>query len=45
MPHIKSYTRVCDQDGSLAWVVITSANLSKAAWGELQKNGSQVLAV
>jgi tyrosyl-DNA phosphodiesterase-1 len=43
MPHMKSYTRACDADGSLAWVAVTSANLSKAAWGELQKDATQVL--
>jgi tyrosyl-DNA phosphodiesterase-1 len=27
----------------LAWVILSSANLSKAAWGELQKTSSQML--
>ncbi|KAF3779977.1 Tyrosyl-DNA phosphodiesterase 1 [Nymphaea thermarum] len=41
MPHIKSYTRYNGQ--KLAWFLLTSANLSKAAWGALQKNGSQLM--
>uniref|UniRef100_A0A1D1XM86 Tyrosyl-DNA phosphodiesterase 1 n=1 Tax=Anthurium amnicola TaxID=1678845 RepID=A0A1D1XM86_9ARAE len=40
MPHIKSYTRYSGQN--LAWFLLTSANLSKAAWGALQKNNSQL---
>lgn len=39
-PHIKTYTRVNGQ-GELAWALMTSANVSKAAWGELQKSGKQ----
>ncbi|KAH3765906.1 tyrosyl-DNA phosphodiesterase 1 [Pelomyxa schiedti] len=42
-PHIKTYTRVHVEDGSAAWVVVTSANMSSAAWGCLQKNGTQLL--
>eukprot|EP00252_Welwitschia_mirabilis_P005216 TRINITY_DN15700_c0_g1_i1.p1 TRINITY_DN15700_c0_g1~~TRINITY_DN15700_c0_g1_i1.p1 ORF type:complete len:580 (-),score=95.55 TRINITY_DN15700_c0_g1_i1:217-1956(-) len=41
MPHIKSYVRYNDQD--IAWFLLTSANLSKAAWGSLQKNASQLM--
>ncbi|XP_073108399.1 tyrosyl-DNA phosphodiesterase 1 isoform X2 [Elaeis guineensis] len=41
MPHIKSYTRYNGQN--LAWFLLTSANLSKAAWGALQKNNSQLM--
>ncbi|KAI0529672.1 hypothetical protein KFK09_002226 [Dendrobium nobile] len=41
MPHIKSYTRHSGQN--LAWFLLTSANLSKAAWGALQKNNSQLM--
>ncbi|XP_011315263.1 probable tyrosyl-DNA phosphodiesterase [Fopius arisanus] len=33
MPHIKSYTRISPDFKRIPWVVITSANLSKAAWG------------
>ena len=41
MPHIKSYARV-SMDGNVEWAVLTSANLSQAAWGKLEKKGSQV---
>ncbi|KMZ72271.1 putative Tyrosyl-DNA phosphodiesterase [Zostera marina] len=41
MPHIKTYTRYDGQN--LAWFLLTSANLSKAAWGSLQKNNSQFM--
>ncbi|XP_057962471.1 tyrosyl-DNA phosphodiesterase 1 isoform X5 [Malania oleifera] len=41
MPHIKTYTRYNGQE--LAWLLLTSANLSKAAWGALQKNNSQLM--
>ncbi|PNH10367.1 Tyrosyl-DNA phosphodiesterase 1 [Tetrabaena socialis] len=37
MPHIKSYTRYRGQQ--LAWLLVASHNLSKAAWGGLLKNG------
>jgi tyrosyl-DNA phosphodiesterase-1 len=41
MPHLKSYARVLPS-GEIAWAIMTSSNLSKAAWGELQKDGSQL---
>ncbi|OMO64913.1 hypothetical protein COLO4_31726 [Corchorus olitorius] len=41
MPHIKTFTRYNGQ--RLAWFLLTSANLSKAAWGALQKNNSQLM--
>ncbi|KAG6532682.1 hypothetical protein ZIOFF_006532 [Zingiber officinale] len=41
MPHIKTYARYNAQN--LAWFLLTSANLSKAAWGALQKNNSQLM--
>ncbi|KAK8664851.1 hypothetical protein V6N13_084624 [Hibiscus sabdariffa] len=41
MPHIKTFTRYKGQ--KLAWFLLTSANLSKAAWGALQKNNSQLM--
>lgn len=41
MPHLKSYARILPS-GEIAWAVMTSSNLSKAAWGELQKDGSQL---
>ena len=40
-PHIKSYLRAAP-DGELAWCLITSANCSNAAWGQLQKDGTQL---
>lgn len=33
MPHIKSYMRVSPCLTKLAWCLITSGNISKAAWG------------
>ncbi|KAK5643135.1 hypothetical protein RI129_006980 [Pyrocoelia pectoralis] len=33
MPHIKTYCRVSPCTTKLAWCLITSANMSKAAWG------------
>ncbi|KAK4754397.1 hypothetical protein SAY87_002501 [Trapa incisa] len=41
MPHVKTYARYKGQ--KLAWFLLTSANLSKAAWGALQKNNSQLM--
>ncbi|XP_076834000.1 tyrosyl-DNA phosphodiesterase 1 isoform X1 [Brachyhypopomus gauderio] len=43
MPHIKIYTRASPDYSQLAWFLVTSANLSKAAWGALEKNGSQMM--
>ncbi|CAI5448701.1 unnamed protein product [Caenorhabditis angaria] len=40
MPHCKSYVKLVD--GEIEWQVVTSANLSKAAWGEFQKNNTQL---
>jgi tyrosyl-DNA phosphodiesterase 1 len=46
MPHIKSYSRfhriVGTGGGSLDWFLLTSSNLSRAAWGEYQRGGLQV---
>ncbi|KAI6704001.1 hypothetical protein NL676_013137 [Syzygium grande] len=41
MPHIKTFARYKGQ--KLAWLLLTSANLSKAAWGALQKKNSQLM--
>ncbi|CAI9259257.1 unnamed protein product [Lactuca saligna] len=41
IPHIKTFTRYNGQN--LAWFLLTSANLSKAAWGALQKNNTQLM--
>ncbi|OWZ18977.1 Tyrosyl-DNA phosphodiesterase [Phytophthora megakarya] len=46
MPHIKSYARFSPNDdaaGELDWAIVTSSNLSKAAWGSLQKNNTQFM--
>uniref|UniRef100_A0A8C5WLL3 Tyrosyl-DNA phosphodiesterase 1 n=1 Tax=Leptobrachium leishanense TaxID=445787 RepID=A0A8C5WLL3_9ANUR len=42
MPHIKTYTRVSPDSQELAWFLVTSANLSKAAWGSFEKKGTQM---
>ncbi|CAK0812130.1 unnamed protein product [Prorocentrum cordatum] len=46
MPHIKTYCRYgpADADGrsTMAWLYCGSHNLSKAAWGEAQRGGSQL---
>eukprot|EP00249_Psilotum_nudum_P000761 c12868_g1_i1 orf=506-2593(-) len=41
MPHIKTFIRYNKQ--CILWLLLTSSNLSKAAWGALQKNGSQLM--
>ncbi|XP_030340577.1 tyrosyl-DNA phosphodiesterase 1 [Strigops habroptila] len=43
MPHIKTYMRSSPDFQKIAWFLVTSANLSKAAWGALEKNGSQLM--
>ncbi|NXO03905.1 TYDP1 phosphodiesterase, partial [Rhinopomastus cyanomelas] len=43
MPHIKTYMRPSPDFQKIAWFLVTSANLSKAAWGALEKNGSQLM--
>ncbi|XP_023285395.1 tyrosyl-DNA phosphodiesterase 1 [Seriola lalandi dorsalis] len=43
MPHIKTYMRTSPDFTQLAWFLVTSANLSKAAWGALEKNNTQVM--
>ncbi|XP_042898012.1 tyrosyl-DNA phosphodiesterase 1 [Parasteatoda tepidariorum] len=42
-PHIKTYLRVSPSNAKIAWFLVTSANLSKAAWGALEKKGSQFM--
>lgn len=39
-PHMKSYCRFSGQ--SFPWFLLTSSNMSKAAWGEMQKGESQL---
>ncbi|XP_072546363.1 tyrosyl-DNA phosphodiesterase 1 [Salminus brasiliensis] len=43
MPHIKTYMRVSPDFSQLAWFLVTSANLSKAAWGALEKSNTQMM--
>ncbi|KAL7872871.1 hypothetical protein AOLI_G00119420 [Acnodon oligacanthus] len=43
MPHIKTYMRASPDFSQLAWFLVTSANLSKAAWGALEKNNTQMM--
>ncbi|CAJ0602763.1 unnamed protein product [Cylicocyclus nassatus] len=38
MPHVKTYTELLDDIPQ--WLLVTSANLSRAAWGEYQKKNS-----
>ncbi|CAM9922802.1 unnamed protein product, partial [Discosporangium mesarthrocarpum] len=48
MPHIKSYARYWARSGNeeelggVGWFLLTSANLSKSAWGNLEKGGTQL---
>lgn len=42
MPHIKSYTRISPDLKSVPWFVLTSGNLSKAAWG-VQRNNHYIM--
>ncbi|KAK8749256.1 hypothetical protein OTU49_015760 [Cherax quadricarinatus] len=42
MPHIKTYTRLNKNCSAAQFLLLTSANLSKAAWGMLQKQNSQL---
>ena len=41
VPHIKTYAQV-SEDQKAAFVLLTSANLSKAAWGKLNKAGDKL---
>ncbi|KAL8709351.1 MAG: hypothetical protein Q9220_005944 [cf. Caloplaca sp. 1 TL-2023] len=43
-PHIKTYIRFSDEDEmtKIDWAVMTSANLSKQAWGEAATSGGDV---
>ncbi|KAI9327385.1 tyrosyl-DNA phosphodiesterase I [Obelidium mucronatum] len=42
MPHIKTFSRVNEVTKEVGWVLVTSHNLSKAAWGCLQLKGKQL---
>ena len=39
-PHIKTYTKVSEDNKELAYFMLTSANLSKAAWGSVSAAGN-----
>ncbi|XP_076760498.1 tyrosyl-DNA phosphodiesterase glaikit [Xylocopa sonorina] len=43
MPHIKTYTRISPDLKKIPWFVLTSANLSKAAWGKVGKDQSHYI--
>eukprot|EP00095_Tigriopus_kingsejongensis_P004158 maker-scaffold1541_size36691-snap-gene-0.12 protein:Tk04158 transcript:maker-scaffold1541_size36691-snap-gene-0.12-mRNA-1 annotation:"tyrosyl-dna phosphodiesterase" len=43
MPHIKSYTRVNPEGTRAAYYLLTSANLSKAAWGSFSKGRDSLM--
>ncbi|XP_063390909.1 probable tyrosyl-DNA phosphodiesterase [Cydia fagiglandana] len=40
MPHIKSYTRTSPDNKKAAYYLLTSGNVSKAAWGSLNKGNA-----
>lgn len=40
MPHVKSYTRVSPDHSRAAFYLVTSSNLSKAAWGNVNKGNA-----
>ncbi|XP_053601935.1 probable tyrosyl-DNA phosphodiesterase [Plodia interpunctella] len=40
MPHIKSYTRTSPDNKMAAYYLLTSGNVSKAAWGSINKGNS-----
>jgi tyrosyl-DNA phosphodiesterase-1 len=42
MPHVKSYARMSAQ-GDLRWFLLTSANMSKAAWGSVDKKDTLMI--
>ncbi|XP_071961744.1 tyrosyl-DNA phosphodiesterase 1-like isoform X2 [Antedon mediterranea] len=42
-PHIKTYARVSPDQSKISWFLVTSANLSKAAWGALEKKNTQLM--
>ncbi|KAK0627520.1 tyrosyl-DNA phosphodiesterase I [Immersiella caudata] len=42
-PHIKTYVRFGEREGErIDWALVTSANLSKQAWGEARGNSGEV---
>jgi len=43
MPHIKTYTRTSPDNSEMAFFMLTSANMSKAAWGSVSKAGNSCM--
>ena len=41
MPHIKTFSRASADGKVLDWSILTSCNISRAAWGAIQKEGTQ----
>lgn len=41
-PHLKTFLRYSEASGHIKWLALTSSNFSMAAWGSLERNGSQV---
>jgi len=41
MPHIKTYCRISSCCTKMSWFLLTSANLSKSAWGRKLKSKDQ----
>ena len=41
-PHIKTFARMDVATGRMAYCLLTSSNMSKAAWGQLQKKETQL---
>ncbi|KAJ3211860.1 tyrosyl-DNA phosphodiesterase 1 [Entophlyctis luteolus] len=42
MPHVKTFALLNEQTKDISWILVTSHNLSKAAWGSLQLKGTQL---
>lgn len=42
MPHIKTYCRISSCYTKMSWFLLTSANLSKAAWGRKLKSNDEI---
>ena len=43
MPHIKTYARLSQDWQRMSWFILTSANLSKAAWGMKTKSNNLII--
>ncbi|KYM97378.1 putative tyrosyl-DNA phosphodiesterase [Cyphomyrmex costatus] len=42
MPHIKCYTRISPDSKNIPWFLLTSANLSKSAWGTIYQHSYSI---